>query len=144
VQRYCRRRIYYKYQPRSRMKKLFALRGAVCCENNSADITEKVCRLYDMLLSENSLVEEHIVSIVFSVTDDISAKNPAAALRGAGRAKDAALFVCAEAAFQDSPESVVRVLLHCYMDEQTTPKHIYINGAEKLRPDRAVKLSLHT
>jgi chorismate mutase len=117
-------------------KRLFALRGAVCCRNEEGDITEQVAALYDELLRENRLAAEDIVSLIFSVTGDLDRKNPAAALRQTGRALEAALFVTAEAPAQGGLERVIRALLHCYLDEGAVPRHVYRNGAEVLRPDR--------
>jgi chorismate mutase len=92
--------------------------------------------MYDALLAGNSLDEKDIVSIIFSVTADVDAVNPAAALRASGRARQAALFVTAEAAFDGSgPERVIRTLIHCYLNDDAAPKHVYINGAQALRPD---------
>ncbi|MDR1374477.1 MAG: chorismate mutase [Treponema sp.] len=119
-------------------KRLFALRGAVQCRNEEGDIAGQVSALYDELLSGNGLAEGDIVSLVFSVTADINAKNPAAALRASGRAKDLALFVVQEAAFSGGLERTIRVLLHAYLDEGSSPRHCYRNGAEVLRPDRVL------
>jgi len=118
-------------------KRLFALRGAVFCLNSREDIEKQVVEMYDELLSRNKLDTEDLVSVVFSVTADLNAINPATALRGKGRAAETALFVTQEAHFQDSPERVIRVLLHCYMDKEAAPVHVYRNGAETLRPDRS-------
>ena len=115
-------------------KRLFALRGATCCLNDSLDISKQVVELYDELLSRNKLDEEDIVSALFSVTGDINAKNPATALREEGRAGDTPLFVVQEASFPGSLDRVVRLLIHCY--QEAPPVHIYRNGAEVLRPDR--------
>ena len=120
-------------------KRLFALRGATCCENTAADIETQVTALYDALLAANSLTEADIVSLIFSVTGDLDAKNPCAALRHSERARDAALFAVAEAFAVGSLPQTVRVLLHCYMEEGREPKHLYRNGAEVLRPDRSAK-----
>ena len=119
------------------MKKLFALRGAVRSMNDADDIVEQVSGLYDGLLSQNGIDEADIVSLQFSVTADIDAVNPAAALRKSGRARDAALFAVQEAASKDSLPRTIRCLLHCYMEEGRLPCHVYRNGAEVLRPDRA-------
>jgi chorismate mutase len=119
------------------MKRLFALRGATQCLNDGEDLTRRVAALYDGLLRENRLAEEDIVSLIFSVTADLDALNPAAALRRSGRARDLALFVTQEAQFPGMLERTVRVLLHCCLDEGTIPRHLYQNGAEVLRPDRA-------
>jgi chorismate mutase len=117
------------------VKKLAALRGAVRAENSEKDIAEQVVRLYDGLLRSNNLAEEDIVSVIFSVTDDIDALNPAAALRSAGRAKQSALMVFQEGRFSGGLPGTVRMLIHCGLEGD--PRHLYMNGAEVLRPDRA-------
>jgi chorismate mutase len=123
--------------PPPREKRLFALRGAVQCLNEAGDITEQVAGLYDQMLRDNRLAPEDIVSLVFSVTPDLDALNPASALRRSGRAADLALFAVQEAPSQGGLERTIRALLHCYLDEAHSPRHIYRNGAEVLRPDRA-------
>lgn len=117
-------------------KKLIALRGACQSENSGEDIICQVCTLYDELLNRNNLSEDDIVSIIFSLTPDLDEKNPAAALRQGGKAKDLALFAVQEAAVKGSLERCIRILIHAYMDEGKTLHHIYRNGAEVLRPDR--------
>lgn len=116
-------------------KRLYALRGATQCLNTAEDIAEQVTAMYDELLAGNDLTEEDIVSIIFSVTSDLDAKNPAAALRQKGRAAETALFVTQEACFHDSLERVIRALIHCYLDAAQVPVNVYRNGAEALRPD---------
>jgi chorismate mutase len=117
------------------MKKLYALRGATRCENTEADIYEKVGILYDELLYRNILNEDDIVSLIFSVTADITAINPATALRKSGRGTGLSLFAVREAECGVSLPFTIRVLLHCYLDEGTAVRHVYRNGAEVLRPD---------
>ncbi|MDR0496980.1 MAG: chorismate mutase [Treponema sp.] len=114
-------------------KRLFALRGAVQCFNDMDDIQKQTISMYDELLSMNKLEEKDIVSIMFSVTGDLDAINPATALRKRGRAGSAALFVTQEAMFPGSLDRVIRVLIHCYLDASQTPFHVYRNGAEALR-----------
>lgn len=116
-------------------KRLTALRGAARAQNRADDIQEQVALLYDELLAENGLKEADIVSLVFSVTKDLDALNPASALRKPGRAANLALMVFQEAAFENSLSGTIRVLIHCYLDGP--PRHIYRNGAEVLRPDRS-------
>jgi len=117
-------------------KRLFALRGATRCLNSREDIQEQVVKMYDELLSANRLSVDDLVSVIFSVTADLNAINPASALRKTGRAKENALFVTQEANFSNSLERVIRVLMHCYLENGATPVHVYRNGAEVLRPDR--------
>ena len=119
------------------MKKLYALRGAVRCENNEDDICRQIGQMYDEILSKNSLKEDDIVSIIFSVTRDLDAINPSAALRKYGRAcGDEALFSVQEPDCKNSLERTARVIIHCYLEEGVKIKHVYRNGAEVLRPDR--------
>ena len=117
-------------------KRLFALRGATQCLNDAGDIQQCTTAMYDELLLRNRLNEDDLVSVIFSVTRDLDALNPALALRREGRAGAASLFVSQEAHFPGSLERVVRVLIHCYLDKDAVPAHAYLNGAEALRPDR--------
>ncbi|MDR2517899.1 MAG: chorismate mutase [Spirochaetaceae bacterium] len=116
-------------------KRLKALRGAACALNEKEDISRQAAALYDALLRENRLQEEDLVSLIFSVTKDLDAENPASALRRSGRAREAALFAVQEADTAGSPARVIRALAHCYLTGE--PVHIYRNGAESLRPDRS-------
>jgi chorismate mutase len=94
--------------------------------------------MYDELLHLNKLKEKDIVSIIFSVTSDLDAVNPAAALRRSSRAGgDEALFSVQEPESKNSLKRTVRVIIHCYLDEDVKVFHVYRNGAEVLRPDRA-------
>lgn len=119
-------------------KRLYALRGAAQCLNTAADIQAQTAALYDELIAHNHLEAADIVSLIFSVTGDLDAANPAAALRQSGRAGDLALFAVREAETQGSLERVIRALAHCYLPEGSIPRHVYRNGAEILRPDRKV------
>jgi chorismate mutase len=121
------------------VKTLRALRGAFCCLNDEDDIIRKTASCYDRLLEENGLAVEDIVSLLFSVTPDIDALNPASALRRSGRGSGLALFVQQEPVFKGSLERAIRLLVHCYLDEGKTPRHIYQDGAELLRPDRSFR-----
>ncbi|GAB1482777.1 chorismate mutase [Treponema sp.] len=116
--------------------KLFALRAAICTENTEAAIQRRVAELYDEVLAANNLREEGIVSLIFSITSDLDALNPAAALRRSGRGADLALFSVAEPEIKGALGSVIRLLIHCYLPVGTEPRHLYRNGAEVLRPDR--------
>ena len=119
------------------MKRLYALRGAVQCENKKDDICTQIGLMYNELLSNNKLNEDEIVSVIFSVTDDLNAINPSTALRSTGKGGgDMSLFSVQEPECVNSVERIVRVIIHCYLDEGSKPYHVYLNGAEVLRPDR--------
>jgi len=119
------------------MKRLYGLRGAVQCENTVDDICNQVGLMYDELLNKNKLEEKDIVSIIFSVTNDLDAVNPSSALRKYGRASGGeALFSVQEPLCVNSLERIVRVIIHCYLEEGADICHVYRNGAEVLRPER--------
>ncbi len=115
--------------------RLYAVRGAVCCENTRESVLAEVPRLYSELLLCNSIIEDDIVSILFSVTADVTAMNPATALRAAGMAVSVPLLACAEQYVEGYLPRVIRILLTFYGN--TKPVPVYLNGAEVLRPDLA-------
>ena len=123
-------------------KKLAAFRGAICVENTVESITENVCLMCRELFSGNNIKAEDIVSLQFSITDDITVLNPATALRKGNPGLDVSavpLFCCQEAKIDGGMKKVVRALLTAYVDEGQKRHNVYLNGAEKLRPDRFLK-----
>jgi chorismate mutase len=115
--------------------RLYAVRGAVCCENTVESVSVHVPALYRALLERNGISEDDIVSVVFSVTDDLTVLNPATALRKAGLAASVPLFACAEPFIENYLPRVIRVLITFYGAKR--PEAAYLNGAEVLRPDLA-------
>ena len=118
-------------------KRLAAFRGAICVENTVESITENVCLMCRELFTRNNIAAEDIVSLQFSITDDITVLNPATALRKGNPGLDVTqvpLFCCQEAKIDGGMKHVVRALLTSYTD--SAERHnVYLNGAEKLRPD---------
>lgn len=113
--------------------RLFAVRGAVCCKNTTESIDNLVPLLYAQLLQKNSIEEDSIVSIMFSVTNDLTEQNPATALRKKNYALSVPLFTSLEPSIKDALPFVIRVLITFY--GYTKPEPVYCNGAEILRPD---------
>ena len=119
-------------------KKLAAFRGAVCVENTKENITENVCLMCRELFFRNSIKAEDIVSLQFTITKDITVLNPATALRKGNPGLDVSqvpLFCSQEAEIEGMMPLVVRALLTSYVDEGAERYNVYLNGAEKLRPD---------
>ena len=115
--------------------RLQAVRGAVQIKDNTEnDITDGTQNLMRTLLDENYIEERHIVSVQFSVTQDLTKLNPAAAFRQLGYSKTP-LFCCQEPQIEASMPLVIRVLLTVYTEEGVLLRPCYLNGAEKLRPD---------
>ena len=66
-------------------KRVFAFRGAVCVDNTEESITNNVCLLCNELFAHNQLQADDVISLQFSITDDITVLNPATALRRGNR-----------------------------------------------------------
>ena len=119
-------------------KRLIAYRGAVCVENTAESITENVCLMCRELFSLNKIQADDIVSLQFTITDDITVLNPATALRRGDCGLDITqvpLFCSQEAKIDGGMKFVVRALLTAYNDKDIERRNVYLNGAEKLRPD---------
>ena len=123
-------------------ERLFGIRGATGAENNELSIKKNVCEMCLELFKKNNLLPKDFVSIQFTVTDDLDAMNPAAALRkgqGDFDVSQIPLFCAQEPKVLGSPKQMIRVLVSAYMDKDSEAVPVYINGGEKLRPDFAKK-----
>ena len=119
-------------------KRIFGIRGAVCAENTPESIKENVGEMCRLIFKENNLQPYDIVSVHFTMTQDLHCMNAADALRKCDVGIDTsllALFVSQEASIDGMLPHVVRVLVTAYLPAGKNPVHVYINGAEKLRPD---------
>jgi chorismate mutase len=119
-------------------KRLYGIRGATVVENTASSIYEQVERMCSSLFRENGIQAEDIVSIQFTVTQDLDALNPATALRRSDCRMDissCALFCAAEPFVKGGLQHVIRILVTAYLEQGAIPKHIFQNGAEILRPD---------
>jgi chorismate mutase len=112
-----------------------AVRGAIqVAENTSAAIERAGTRLVTEILRANGIAENHIVSIVFSMTEDLTAANPATGLRRTGFVSTP-LFCTQEARIDGALARVIRALVTFDSLERRTAVPIYLDGAEALRPD---------
>jgi chorismate mutase len=110
-----------------------AVRGAIQIDDNAEKfIDDGVIRLVGKIIEENKIDINNIISIIFSQTKDITAKNPAAALRKIGF-NDTPLFCTKEPDVIGSMERVVRVLITTETERDLKP--VYLKGAKKLRMD---------
>lgn len=119
-------------------KRLYAIRGAVCCENTVESITENVGKMCEILFKKNNVQAEDMVSIHFTMTNDLNVINAATALRKSNCCVDTskvALFVSQEAQICGMLPKTIRIMLTVYLPENSKIQAVYLNGAEKLRPD---------
>ena len=74
-----------------------------------------------------------MVSCIFTCTNDLDAEFPAVAARNLGLC--AVPLLCArEIDVPGALPRVIRLLLHCYTDPETGPKHVYLREAESPAP----------
>jgi len=115
--------------------RLTALRGATTAEDNDAEAilgaTEELVRT---VIERNALGAENMVSCIFTCTNDLDAEFPAVAARRLGL--DGVPLLCArEIDVPGSLPRVIRLLLHCYAEDGTQPRHVYLREAVSLRRD---------
>lgn len=124
------------------IKKLTAIRGATISENTPQDITKNVCDMCNDIFKKNKLKAKDAVSIFFTITKDITALNPATALRKGETCfdpTDIALFCAQECEIDGGSPFMIRVMITAYKSVFVKKENVYINGAQKLRPDLAKK-----
>ncbi len=116
--------------------RLQALRGAITCtENTKREIEEKTQRVVKELLARNDLAHDDIVSVIFTMTDDLTTEFPATAARALGLG-DIPLLCARELAIDEGMPRCIRLLVHCYTDRPRDQlHHAYLDGARVLRDD---------
>lgn len=115
--------------------KLRALRGAITVDANEADaILSATEELVREMMERNSLKPEQMVSCIFTCTDDLDAEFPAVAARRLGLSS-VPLLCAREIDVPDALPRVIRLLLHCYTNPDSEPRHVYLREAQSLRRD---------
>jgi chorismate mutase len=115
--------------------KLKALRGATTVEDNVPEaILEATEELVRAVMERNSLDADRMVSCIFTCTEDLDAEFPAVAARRLGL-DDVPLLCAQEIAVPGALPRVIRLLLHCYADEDARLQHVYLRDAVALRRD---------
>jgi chorismate mutase len=115
--------------------RLFALRGAISVERNETQlILDATTELMREIIAHNELAPEHVVSCIFTATNDLDAEFPAVAARALGF--DTVPLLCArEIDVPGSLPRVIRVLIHYYAPDEHVARHVYLGEARALRAD---------
>jgi len=112
-----------------------AARGAIqVAENSAAAIRAAAVRLTSELLARNALTPERVISLVFSLTRDLTRASPAEAARSLGLS-GVPLFCLQEAEIEGAMPRLLRALLTFEGPDRGRPVPVYLDGAESLRPD---------
>ncbi len=117
-----------------------AIRGATTAEENTKEaIFEASIELLSKIEEKNDLKNTDAISIIFTVTPDLTAAFPAAAVRKMG-ITNVPLLDMAAPDIDGSLKKCIRVMIHINTDKTKEDiKHIYLRGASVLRPDLAEK-----
>jgi chorismate mutase len=109
------------------------IRGATqVAANTRQAIEEAVVELCQELTARNRLKPEEITWAIFTVTHDLDADFPARGARMQGW-HQVPMICSQEIPVPGSMPRVIRVLLH--VETRGTPHHVYLRGAQALRPD---------
>ena len=111
------------------------LRGATRpAADDPQSIRSATRELLSAMLARNGVTLEAVVSAFFTTTPDLVSEFPARGARDLGW-HDVAMLCSTEIPVPNAIGRVVRVLLHVEVPLNCSLKHVYLNGAEELRPD---------
>lgn len=115
-----------------------AVRGAIQVDRDDpADIVAATRELITEVVDRNGIEPEDLISIVFTLTPDLTSCFPATAARDLGLV-DVPLLCATEVAVPGALPRVVRLLAHIESDRpRSSVRHVYLRGATRLRPDLA-------
>jgi chorismate mutase len=113
-----------------------ALRGATTVDEDTPEqVTERVTALLKEMFARNDVHHDDLISILFTVTEDISSIFPATAARTIGLG-DVPLMCAREIPVPGSMPRCVRVMAHLESDKARRDlHHVYLEQAKSLRDD---------
>lgn len=113
-----------------------AIRGAITVDGNDRGaILDATGELVGALMDRNALEVDHLVSAIFTMTDDLDAVFPAEAARQKGWGQ-VPLLCAREIAVPGALARCIRILVHAQSDRPRSDiQHVYLREAIKLRPD---------
>ena len=119
------------------MDMLVSIRGAVTAKENSVkEIKNAVTKLLNDIFTQNNIQEEKVINIIFTVTDDLDALNPATVTREESKINSIPMLCVQEMKVKNSLPRCIRVMVQVYSDlKKEQIKHIYLGDAANLRPD---------
>lgn len=121
-------------------RRVRAVRGATTvARDDPALILAATCELLRAIAEHNALVLDDVISVLFTVSDDLRSEFPARAAREMGW-RDVPLLCAQEVPVPGSLARCIRVLLHAYTTRTAAEvRHVYLHEARSLRPDLATE-----
>ncbi|TDF99350.1 chorismate mutase [Paenibacillus piri] len=113
------------------------IRGATTVEHNeAAEILTATTELLNQIIAENSIIPEEIASIFVTVTTDVTATFPAAAIRAMPGWELVPLMCSLEVPVVGSLPLCIRLMVMVNTEKkQDEIVHVYLREAMRLRPD---------
>jgi chorismate mutase len=110
-------------------ERLVALRGATTVDADTTDaVMGRTSELLSALLERNGVEHDQLVSIIFTSTRDLAARE-----LGLG---DVPLLCAGELDVVGGNPNTIRVLIHCYSTlPRASLRHVYLHRAKHLRDD---------
>tara|TARA_B100001287_G_scaffold261802_1_gene251186 strand:- start:1081 stop:1461 length:381 start_codon:yes stop_codon:yes gene_type:complete len=116
---------------------LTAIRGATTAKGDSdVFIKDAVVELIQELITLNNLKQEHIISITFTVTKDLTSCFPASIARNFFNFDSIAFLDCQQMFVPHDINFCIRLMALVNLRSDRQPVHPYLNESSKLRPDR--------
>jgi len=117
--------------------KLTAIRGATTSDGDENKfIKSAVIELVKEFISLNDLKKEDIISITFTVTQDLTACFPASIARRQFNFDSVAFLDCQQMYVPNDINFCIRMMALVNLKYNQNPVHPYLNESSKLRPDR--------
>ncbi len=115
-----------------------AVRGAIQVDQDAPDDVLAATReLITEVVRRNGIDPDELISIVFTLTPDLTSCFPASAARDLGLV-DVPLLCATEVGVPGAMPRVIRLLAHVESDRpRSSVHHVYLRGAARLRPDLA-------
>ncbi|GAA4371334.1 chorismate mutase [Actinomadura sp. NPDC048032] len=115
-----------------------AVRGATQIDADDRDqILEATTELVSEVMARNGLTTDDVISVIFTVTPDLTAEFPALAARKLGF-HEVPLLCATEIGVPGALPRVIRLMAHIATDRpRSDVQHVYLRGATALRLDIA-------
>lgn len=113
------------------------IRGAITVDQNtSKQIKDATYEMVNSLINLNSIREDDVISVVFTMTNDLDKIYPSIVLRDSFNWNNTPILNFEEKNIVNSMQRCIRVLI--YINTSKSKKdmvHVYLREAKKLRPD---------
>lgn len=118
---------------------ILAIRGATTVVSNTKEnILNETAKLVQILIKENMLSIDNIISMCFTMTNDLDKVYPSVAVRDILNITSVPMLNFEEKYIEGSLKMCIRIMMYINIDKNKSDiKHIYLNDAKNLRKDLA-------